>query len=77
MSENVSLAAGLADQLSQAPVLETGSEVDIPLYQPRHHRCLSTLDIVIRTHISIDIYYIYISRYSEKYRKGTLPFTKL
>ena len=22
------------DQLSQAPVLETGSEVDIPLYQP-------------------------------------------
>ena len=76
MSENVYLAAGLVDQLSQAPVLETGSEVDIPLYQPRHHRCLSTLDIVIRTHISIDIY-IYISRYSEKYRKGTLPFTKL
>ena len=76
MSENVYLAAGLVDQLSQAPVLETGSEVDIPLYQPRHHRCLSTLDIVIRTHISIDIY-IYISRYSEKYRKGTLPFIKL
>ena len=76
MSENVYLAAGLADQLSQSPVLETGSEVDIPLYQPRHHRCLSTLDIVIRTHISIDIY-IYISRYSEKYRKGTLPFIKL